>query len=229
MNIYLDIETIPGQAPGVRSEIAATITAPGNYKKPESIAEWEATQKPTLVDEAWHKTSFDGAYGQIVVISLAINDEAPQTFYREDWRNGEKTIIAEAYAAMQEQLTNSSRRPTFIGHYITGFDLRFLFQRSVINGIRPPSFVPFRAKPWDDSVFDTMNEWAGMRETVKLDKLCRVFGIPSKGAEIGEEIDGSKVWEFVQRGEIAKVAAYCAGDVERVRALHKRMTFQTAA
>lgn len=34
------------------------------------------------------------------------------------------------------------------------------------------------------------------------------------------------VWDFVRAGRIADVATYCAGDVERVRAIHKRMTFR---
>ena len=38
-------------------------------------------------------------------------------------------------------------------------------------------------------------------------------------------MDGSKVWPMVQAGQIAEVADYCAGDVERTRAMFKRMTF----
>lgn len=40
MNIYFDLETIPGQAPGLLEEFAKKVTAPAQYKKPESIAEW---------------------------------------------------------------------------------------------------------------------------------------------------------------------------------------------
>ena len=74
-----------------------------------------------------------------------------------------------------------------------------------------------------------MTAWAGARGTVSLDKLCKVFGIATKGSEIEDEIDGSKVWEFVQAGRIDDVAKYCAGDVERVRQIHKRLTFAQAA
>lgn len=226
MNIYLDIETVPAQDPAVRAELAAEITAPGNYKKAESIAEWERDHKPALVDEAWRKTSFDGARGQIVCISVAADDSEPATYFYDDWANKEQDIIAEAFSYIDLTFDPSSqRKPVFIGHNIVGFDLRFLFQRAVINGIKPPSIIPFHAKPWDAQVYDTMAAWAGVGNRVSMDKLCKALKIAGKGSEIGEEIDGSKVWDFVQAGRIADVAKYCAGDVERVRAIHKAMTF----
>ena len=122
---------------------------------------------------------------------------------------------------------SSHRRPVFVGHNLVGFDLRFLFQRSVMLGIRPPIWMPVNPKPWDESVFDTMTAWSGFGNRVSLDKLCRAFGIAAKGSEIGEEIDGSMVWNFVQAGRIADVAKYCAGDIERTREIHKRLTFQS--
>jgi hypothetical protein len=34
------------------------------------------------------------------------------------------------------------------------------------------------------------------------------------------------VWDFVQAGRLDDVAEYCRGDVERVRLLHRRLTFE---
>ena len=53
-----------------------------------------------------------------------------------------------------------------------------------------------------------------------MDRLCKILGIPGKG-----DMDGSRVWPMVQSGKIAAVADYCRGDVDRTRAIHKRMTF----
>jgi len=39
------------------------------------------------------------------------------------------------------------------------------------------------------------------------------------------DIDGSKVWQYVQDGKIREVAEYCAKDVERTRQIYKRMNF----
>jgi predicted PolB exonuclease-like 3'-5' exonuclease len=77
-------------------------------------------------------------------------------------------------------------------------------------------------------VFDTMLAWAGGRGRVGQDKLCRVLGIDAKGSELGDEIDGSKVWDYIKDGRIADVAKYCGGDVNRARDLHRRLTFTAA-
>lgn len=236
MNIYLDLETIPAQDPAVRAAIAAGITAPANYSKPESIAKWLEENREAEAEKAWRKTSFDGALGQIAVASIAIDDAAPVTFWQEDWASGETHILRELFDLIDSACSvpvyggiRAEREPVFIGHNLVNFDLRFLFQRAVLNSIRPPACIPFQAKPWDAKVYDTMTAWAGHNGRVSLDKLCTALGIAAKGSEIGDEIDGSLVWDFVRAGRIADVATYCAADVERVREIHKRMTFWSAA
>lgn len=237
MNVYLDIETIPTQS---ESEIAvmkketdaekAAVKAPSNYKDQVKIDEYIAAKQAEIeseFDQRYRKTSFDGALGQIVAISYAIDDEPVVNLYSDDWKIDEQNIIAIFYGHLVTRYKPSEhRQPVFIGHNLVGFDLRFLFQRSVLLGVKPPLFVPFAAKPWDATVFDTMLEWAGHGKTVSLAKLCRVFQIDAKGAEIGEEIDGSKVWDFVKAGRIADVSTYCGGDVERTRSIHKRLSFE---
>ncbi len=238
MNIYLDIETIPGQAPGLLDQFVKDVAAPGQFKKPESIKEWLRDNAESAGEEAWRKTSFDGAFGHIAVIGFAIGDDEPTVLYGEQYGSHEveRDILGGFFAAIDaaaERMlaggTRSSPAPIFIGHNVVEFDLRFLFQRAVMLGVRPPACIPFDARPWDKTVFDTMIAWAGARNRASLDKLCKAFGIADKGSEIGEEIDGSMVWDFVKEGRIADVAKYCAGDVERVRHIHKRLTFAQVA
>lgn len=234
MNIYFDLETIPGQAKGLLAEFVSKVTAPGQYKKPESIAEWLKENAETIAEEDWKKTSFDGAHGHIAVIGFAVDDGEPVTLYSDAYGDpeAERDLIARFYAAIEDAAsrdlsggTRSTTKPVFIGHNVIDFDLRFLFQRSVMLGIRPPSCIPFDAKPWDSTVFDTMTSWAGVRNRVSMEKLCKAFQIDGKGIEIEDEIDGSKVWDFVKAGRIADVAKYCAGDVVRTRQIYKRLTF----
>jgi predicted PolB exonuclease-like 3'-5' exonuclease len=236
MNIYFDIETIPAQK---ESDIAylreesdreiAAIKAPSNYKDEAKIAEYIAAKRVEVeasFDDRYRKTSFDGAMGQVVCISYAIDDGEPVNLYSSNWEKGEPEVIKSFYDCVKMSYNPSSQqRPVFIGHNIINFDLRFLFQRSVMLGIKPPLIVPFKAKPWDENVFDTMTAWAGVGNRVSLAKLCSVFGLDAKGTEIGDEIDGSKVWDFVKSGRIEDVAKYCGGDVARTRAIHKRLTF----
>jgi len=173
----------------------------------------------------YRKTSFNGAAGQIAVVGLAFDDTAPFSIYRSDWENpgSESEIIHQAFEAIADSYNpNSMRAPLFVGHYIAQFDLRFLFQRAVILGIKPPSIIPFQAKPWDEQIFDTMTRWAGAQGSVSLDALCAALGIAGKP----DGIDGSKVWDFVQAGRIDEVADYCEGDIRMARNAYKAMTFQ---
>jgi hypothetical protein len=233
MNIYFDIETIPAQDPKAIELIKAdvekqkqSIKAPSNYKDQEKIDAYIKAEQDKLnaeFDATYRKTSFDGGLGQICCIGYAIDDSAPMSIFG----GSEASILSLFYTVLQEQFDPSSMvRPVFIGHNISGFDLRFMFQRSILNGVKPPMFIPFNIKPWSDSIFDTMTEWAGFGNRVSLDKLCKIFGIAPKGSEIGEEIDGSKVWDFYQAGRIKDIAKYCEADVERTRQAYKRMTFQ---
>ncbi|MFM0044063.1 3'-5' exonuclease family protein [Paraburkholderia sediminicola] len=254
MDVTIDIETIPSQNPAIleaiRADLRENFKAPSTMTKEKACAELGMTDpdkiKYTSKDKAlemwverfrdekleetaqeqWRKTSFDGGSGQIAVIGIALNDAEPVTFYSEDWANDEAKILRATFDAIKDVYTPSSdRRPVFIGHYVTEFDLRFIFQRAVVLGIKPPSIIPFHARPWDDYVFDTMTRWAGFKGSVGLDRLCGALGIAGKT----EGIDGSKVWDYVVAGKIAEVAAYCANDVRMARAAYKRMTFAQAA
>ena len=213
--VYTDLETIGSDDPEVIAEIAAGITAPGNYKKPESIAEWEAQNKPALVQEALKRTSFDGGLGRIICIGFAVNDAVPLTFVGE-----EKDILVSFYSALGQIEENSPK--VLVGHNLIGFDLRFLYQRSVVNGIRPPAYINFNARSWDKTVNDTMLMWNPDRDKrVSLDRLCRILGVPSPKTEM----DGSKVWEYYKEGRIEEIRSYCAGDIVSTRMCHRKMMF----
>lgn len=238
MIVTFDIETIPAQSPRVMEMFKLEaerekqfIKAPGNYKDESKIVEYIAQKSADIdaeVEEKWRKTSFDGGFGHICCIGYAIDDADPVTIQwsGQDHEFNELRIINVFYDKLREKFNaNQDMRPVFVGHNIVGFDLRFLFQRSVVLGINPPSFLPFDAKPWSDNVFDTMTKWAGASNRVSLNKLCEVFNMPLKGAEFDEEFDGSMVWNAVKSGDIEKVATYCAGDVYRTRAIYKRLAF----
>lgn len=224
MIITLDIETCPCQNPAVREEIRANIKAPAQYKKPESIAQWLEENAEAETEAAWRKTSFDGAHGHIAVIGMAFDDEEPIALYSEDWHADEDEILRQAFQLIDWRLQERpNERPRFVGHNLVGFDLRFIFQRCVVLGVKPSRHIPFAAKPWDDMVYDTMLRW-NARDFCGLDKICKALGLGGKG-----EIDGSQVWNYVRDGRIAEVAEYCRKDVQMTRALYKRMNFLAEA
>lgn len=225
MKITIDIETIPGQQPGLRERLAADIKAPAQYKKADSIAEWLRDNRESAAEEAWLKTSFDGALGQICVIGYAIEDQDPVALYAADYENGDAGLLRDFFAAIADLRADGRPvKPTFIGHNLAAFDLPFIFHRAVINGVPLPAGFPIHPKPWGDECFDTMTYWAGPRDRISLDNLCRALGIEGKGG-----MDGSQVWPMVRAGRIAEVADYCKHDVEITRAAYKRLTFQEAA
>ena len=247
MNITLDIETVPAQRPDVLEEIKqakqaeldqalAAIKPPGNYKKQESIDEWMANEAPKIaqglrdafdsdVDQAYRKTSLDGAFGQLCVLGFAVNDDEPMTIADMD-----EVSLLSTFNALLGKLVQPSDiyMACVIGHNVSAFDLRFIAQRSIINGIRPHQVIAraSQAKPWEsDKVFDTMVQWAGPGNRISLDKLCKALGVESpKG-----DITGATVWDAVKAGRLADVATYCAGDVRATREVWRRMTYQAIA
>lgn len=250
MHVFIDIETIPGQSPTLKAEIAAqfptiapfeTPKCPKTMKKPETIREWEQNILPGLqeaalkkhqdevakreaaIEDLWRKTGLYGDQGEIICIAWAIEDAEPSVLYRS-LGESEVDLLTLFYRNIHTQL--NKRHPFWIGHNVT-FDLRFLFHRSVILNIRPYINLHLDAKPWSEQVQDTMIMWSGMRDKISLDRICKALSIQCKGSDLpdGEYIDGSMVWDFVQRGEIQKVAAYCKADVVRCREAYKRMTF----
>lgn len=224
MNLYIDIETVPTQRADIRQSIAENITAPAQYKKPESIQKWLEENREYEADAKWRKTALSGTFGEILCVCWAIDDAEPNGIIRtlEETESGLLFRVMSAIDADRTDIHGNPRRPTWVGHFLTNFDLRFLWQRCVVNGVRPNIAIPYNAKPWGDDVFDTGLEWVGLRGNGgSLDSICKAMRYEGKG-----DIDGSKVWDYVLAGRYEEILEYCKDDVVKTRLLHKRMTFQ---
>jgi 3'-5' exonuclease len=213
--LYLDIETLPTVDEAVIAEISAGITPPKSITKAETLAAWEAETRPGLVAEAIAKTSFDGALGRICCIGWAWGGDRIQRALCQQDMSDEAENLATAFAMIDQ--TRTSPMVAVAGHNVADFDLRFIRQRAVALGVKVPAWWPTNPKPWDDSVFDTMHQWAVARGSITLDKLCKALGIPGKG-----DVTGADVWPMWQAGKRLEVADYCVADVERVRAVHRK-------
>lgn len=244
MNLYFDIETIPVQDPeqiaGMRAALTdelekalGGIKAPGNYKKAESIAEYEAAEAqrlrseyPQRLEDAIASTGLDGGLGQIACIGWAVEDGPVMSRHVEDLTPAaERDLLAHWFHSLVSAHSgHAGRRPVLIGHNSNAFDIPFIWKRAIVHGVRPPLWFPRDPKPWGDATFDTMTAWAGARGHIGMDRLCKLLGLPGKGG-----MSGADVWPLVQAGRIADVAEYCRGDVERTRQLHRRMSFEAAA
>lgn len=213
--ITLDIETIPSQLPWVKEYIAATVKPPGTMKKQETIDKWIAEEKENAISESMDKCSFDGAMNHIICIGVAI-DDAPAVAVYAKTIDDEKIILNEFYDLIRPYEFGT----VFIGHNISGFDLKVIRQRSMVLGIKPLDFIPFNSKPWELNPYDTMAQW-DQKNSVKLDKIARAFGIEGKG-----DVDGSMVYQMWKDGKFDEIAQYCKDDVELTRRVYKKMTFQ---
>jgi len=215
--LYLDIETIPAQAEAVKARIASTVKPPSQMKKADTIAAWEKEQKAAAVDEAVAKTSFDGGMGHVCCIGFALNDGHIHS-------ESVKTLLEERQAIEAFiEIVNVNRQTDWqpiqiVGHFVAGFDLRFLTQRAIVLGVRLPEWWPKDPKPWSSQVFDTMVAWAGAKGSISLDNLCFALGLEGKG-----EIDGSMVAQMWAEGKHVEIASYCRDDIERVRRVHQKM------
>lgn len=208
---YLDIETVPSQSPALLEKLRAEITAPAQYKKPESIKEWIAENADRVAREQLAKTSFDPAHGHICTIAWA-KDDGDILSCHMDAVDQEADVLKQFFADLDEY-----HATTFVGHYVGGFDLRFILCRAVVLGVKIPQCIPRDPKPWSDRIFDTMTAWAGQKDRISMDNLCAALGIEGKG-----DFDGSMVADAWADGDHDTIAEYCRSDVARTREIHRR-------
>lgn len=202
--MVLDIETLP--ADGENIEVLKKL--------------WEEIRKKNInngktvekdFETFFRNTSFQGEFGRILCIAYAIDDEETEVLV-----GNEKEILQKFWGLAKDV-------NIFIGHNIMDFDLRFIYKRSIIHGVRPTrelSFARYRSEP----IFDTMKEWEKWgAQGVSLHRLSIALGIASPKEE---GIDGSKVYDYYLAGKTDEIAKYCKRDVEATRKVYKKMTFQ---
>ena len=191
--IFLDIETVPTER---------ALQENGMFEQQLRLDEAEIIKKLSL----------SAATAKIVCICYAIE---PPVGSAVEVLQGEETEIIKGFWQLATDCN------LFVGHNILDFDLRFIYQRSVIHQIRPSRDLPF-ARFRNAPIFDTMQEWSKWgRERASLDLLSRTFGLPSPK----ESLDGSKVYPYYRDGKLADIIAYCKCDVNSVRQVYRWLTF----
>ena len=225
MNVFLDIETIPEQPEAeAKALIAETIEAPAAMKKPETIKAWHDGEgkyegvKGKAIDDAYRKTSFDGGKGEICSIAWCFEGDTDDMFSVSRKDGDEKYILSEFFGSVKA--LTKGRPPYFIGQYIGGFDLKFIFHRAIILGVKPPFAIPFSGRHGKD-FYCTQMAWAGFGGRMSQDNLCKALGIEGKP----DDIDGSKVWDFYRAGKIDRIEEYNRYDVETVVEIYNRINF----
>jgi len=224
MNVFLDIETIPEQPEVLaKAHIARSIEAPSTMKKAETIEAWHKGEgkyegvKEAAIEDAYRKTSFDGAKGEICSIAWRVEGTNVASISRV---NASEPEMLQAFFEMVNH-NCKGRPPFFIGQYVAGFDLKFLFHRSIINQVNPGFKIPFDGRHTKD-FYCTQAAWAGYNGRMSQDNLCKALGIEGKP----DDIDGSKVWDFYKAGKIDRIEEYNRHDVETVIEIYNRINFK---
>ncbi len=220
MNIYLDTETIPTQ----RDDLKAYIFAKQAMKAAQD-PEPDPVKARNAAQAAYRDTSLSSTMGELAVVSIALENNEPITFTRrwpftvETERELVATVATELHGILET--VGARRELRHIVAHKADFDRTMLRTRAMVHGIALPREVhALGLKPWDSAWFCTHDALKlDYRDHVSLDSACIAFnvGLP-KG-----DIDGSKVWDAILAGRIDEVAAYCADDVRRVRAVYQRI------
>jgi uncharacterized protein YprB with RNaseH-like and TPR domain len=127
---------------------------------------------------------------------------------------GEKQALTEFIALASDFKAETDE---VVGHNIISFDLPFIYQRCLVNGLTAPTVT--RAS--ERNIFDTMHRWwLGARRTVSLDDIAWALGIESSKTE---EEEGSRVFDLYRANRLLDIREYNLKDVRVTRAVYERM------
>lgn len=219
VSIYLDIETRPASRSDIRERVAADVAPPGNYKSADTIAKWWAEQGDAKKAEAINRTALDGTWGEIVCIGYAVEAEPVQVICCADEGDTLRTFVEDLNAACAD-IAAWQKRATYIGHNVAAFDLRFIWQRSRIHGVRLPVW-PLERYPRGPYVYDTMTEWSGYGGRISQRDLELAFGLARTDPLTH---GGADVAAALEAGRVDDVYAHCREDIRLLREIYRRMT-----
>lgn len=200
--MYLDIETVPAEE--AKKEMLREL-----YER--KIKKNQANGTTQTFEEYLEATGLDGAFGRICCISYAMDDGPVQSLSGD-----EKEMLTKFWGAARGV-------ELFVGFNVMDFDLRFIYQRSVIFGVKPTqqlNFAKFRSNP----IYDVMHEWSRWSNLgrTSLHGLAKALGLQSSKEG---DIEGRDVAKAYAQGRLKEICRYCEKDVELTRQIYKKMTF----
>lgn len=228
--VFIDIETLPTD-----EENRAFVEEKARKSFFRRGLDFDGREFSARVEMAFQETALSGSLGKLLCIGLAVDADGKAETPRvcgQDRKTGkfhlDEARTLRVFWDFLERIDFDVRRDVIVGHNILGFDLPFLYQRSMIFGVKPSRWL-IKGKPWEiaETVYDTMWEWqmGKFRDFVGLEELALAFGLecPKKGA-----VNGENLLEAFRAGKHEEIREYCLRDVLCARELYYRMTFQTA-
>jgi 3'-5' exonuclease len=213
--IVFDIETGPLPADQLPPFDRESVSAPSNWKDPEKIAKYKDE-----AEAAWReKLALSPLTGRVVALGLLDTEEPGGRVHvygiGDGIANTEETVLQMFWAWFRDR-----RAVPIVGFNIFGFDLPFLYRRSLLLGVPVPHYAINPSGYWYESFVDLMRVWAcGDRGLfVKLDTLCQAFGVQGKLEGVSGK-DFAGLWE----SDPVKAIEYLTADVHATKALAEKM------
>ena len=189
MLIFIDVETIPSQAPGALEQVRASLKPPGTLKKPESIAAWWATEADAAADEAWRKQSLDGGLqGELVSIAICedggrewvrcrASDEPEEELLHALFAQVDAWTIADAERLLDGRAANFPVDDHMLVAHNAAFDIGYLWRRATALGVPRPRWLPGPMARAGRDYTCTMGLWAGYGGRTGLDEGWHAVGV----------------------------------------------------
>jgi len=160
-------------------------------------------------------------FHRVVAISFLEAEIEPagggEAYYLKELRSGgeagfSETQLLQGFFQYFERL-----KPRLVSFNGRGFDLPVLKYRAMVHGIQAPwlhqagdkwnSYASRYSMDWHCDLMEQLSEF-GASARVKLAEVCAAFGYPGKFG-----VDGSKVAEMIDGGDVNGVRNYCETDV----------------
>jgi predicted PolB exonuclease-like 3'-5' exonuclease len=160
-------------------------------------------------------------FGKIICISAGyfiLDNGRIKLRVRSFYGNDEAELLQSVITAFN-QWQGGRKMASFCGHNIKEFDIPYLCRRLLVNNLPVPTYLDFQnMKPWETNLIDTLQLWkfGDYKNYTSLNLLAACMNIPSPK----DDIDGSMVGEvYWNKGDLARIAAYCQKDVITVAQL----------
>lgn len=225
--LFIDIETVP-QTSSLKENLAKDLFIhkfrskfdgdPGSYTD---------EFKETLYKE---NAALYAEFGKIVCVVIG-HFKGDQLRVKTIASKHEKQILTEVSKIMSGSFAG------VVAHNGKEFDYPYLFRRMIINEIQiPPILNTINKKPWEVSLFDTMEMWSGTQWKYRcgLELLAHCLGLPSPKSDM----DGSQVAEVYysmfegeanelpfdkEESVLKRIGEYCQKDVTTLANVYFRL------
>ncbi len=217
--IFLDIETIPNDNEALAQHFESKVEPRGGLTDPVKI-EKSLNEKRAAIR---NKAGLSWMLGQPCAIAFAVNDSEVHVLLNE---GNERQLLEQFMGAMASvcQMGGAQARiPHWVGFDLARFDLPYLYYRCVVNGVQPSVSLRHMERPWSKDISDLRYRLNGGEPHIagKLPEHCLAMGIDIAD----DDIDGSQVAEAWANGEHELIRQHAIRDIERTRALWRRINF----